>query len=296
MRFDLLSLELFVAVHEEGNIAKAAERHHIAASAVSKRIADLEAKLEASLFRRTSRGLEPTAAANALLHHARLVMRDIRQMELELVAHATGITGQVRLNASVSTIIQHLPGDLRTFLAEHPGIRIDIEEGTSQQAVAAVAENAADIGVFGGAVLRSGLRVLPYRSDRLAVLVPVGHELSKQASATFAQISEYDLIGTTKGSYLDSLMLRAAANLRRSTKISIRVNGFETVCNMVEAQLGLGLVPVDCAQRYVAAGKSSVIALDEPWAVRQWNVCVREGPLPPPVRLLLDHLCGQEAS
>jgi DNA-binding transcriptional LysR family regulator len=131
MRFDLLSLQLFVAVCEELSIGKAADREHIAASAVSKRIGDLETRLNASLFRRSSRGLEPTAAAQSLLHHARLIMRDVKQMEIELAGHATGITGQVRLYASVSTIIQHLPGDLREFLLQHRGVRIDIEEGTS---------------------------------------------------------------------------------------------------------------------------------------------------------------------
>ena len=63
MRFDLLSLELFVAVCEEQSIAKAADRKNIAASAVSKRISDLEARLKTPLFVRSSKGLELTAAA-----------------------------------------------------------------------------------------------------------------------------------------------------------------------------------------------------------------------------------------
>ncbi|CAM5775340.1 LysR family transcriptional regulator [Labrys miyagiensis] len=291
MRFDLLSLQLFVAVCEEQSIAKAADREHIAASAVSKRISDLEARLNTPLFHRSSKGLELTASAHALLHHSRVLMRDLKQMEIELAHHASGVSGQVRLYASVSTIIQHLPDDLRDFLTNHSAIRVVLQEGTSQQAVEAVAENAADIGIFGGVVPRQGLKIFPYRSDRLVVLAPLGHPLCERSSLRFAELTDYDLIGPMQGSFLDSLVLRAASDLSRPLKMPVRVNGFETVRGMVEAQLGIGLVPEGCAARYVTSGRLHAIRLEEPWAVRQWNVCVQDGQsLPSPVRLLLKHL------
>lgn len=291
MRFDLLSLQLFVAVCEEQSIAKAADREHIAASAVSKRISDLEVRLNTPLFHRSSKGLELTAAAHALLHHSRVVMRDLKQMEIELAHHASGVSGQVRIFASVSTIIQHLPNDLSNFLANHAGIRLDLEEGTSQQAVDAVAGNAADIGVFGGVVPRAGLRYIPYRSDRLVVLMHKDHPLSGHEAMKFGDFPDYDLIGPSRGSFLDALVLRAAADLNRPLKIPVRVNGFETVSTMVEAQMGIGLVPEGCAARYVTGGTLVAIKLDEPWAIRQWNICVQDTQtLPPPVRLLLKHL------
>ena len=293
MRFDLLSLQLFVAVCEEQSIARAADRENIAASAVSKRISDLEGRLNTPLFHRSSKGLELTAAAHSLLHHSRVLMRDLKQMEIELAHHASGVSGQVRVYASVSTIIQHLPSDLREFLASHSAIRIDLQEGTSQDAVEAVAENAADIGVFGGVVPRQGLRIIPYRADRLVLLAHIDHPLSTRSSVNFADLTAYDMVGPSKGSFLDSLVLRAASELSRPLKMPIRVNGFETVSSMVEAGLGVGLVPEGCAERYVAGGKLAAVKLDEPWAVRQWNICVQDSQsLPPPVKLLLKHLTG----
>ena len=137
MRFDLFTLQLLLTVCEEKSIARAADRENIAASAVSKRISDLETRLRMSLFHRTSKGLEPTAAAHTLVHHSRVVMRDLKQMEIELAHHAAGVSGLVRIFASVSTIIQHLPSDLRAFLNNHAAIRVELQEGSSQQAVAA---------------------------------------------------------------------------------------------------------------------------------------------------------------
>lgn len=296
MRFDLLTIELFVAVCEEESIARAAERQNIAASAVSKRISDLEARLKTVLFRRGAKGLELTPAAHTLLHHSRVLMRDLRQMETELADHATGVSGQVRVFGSVSTIIQHLPGDLGAFLSLHPSIRVELQEGTSKQAVDAVAENAADIGVFGGVMPRPGLRILPYRTDRLVILVPLDHDLGGRASVRFDELADHQMVGPMKSSFLDALVLRAAAELNRPLRMPIRVNGFETVSAMVEAGFGAGLVPERCAQRYVASGKVSFCLLDEPWATRQWNICVQEANSQPTVRLLVEHLAREASS
>jgi DNA-binding transcriptional LysR family regulator len=295
LRFDLLSLELFVAVCEEHSIARAGDRQNIAASAVSKRISDLEARLRTPLFYRNSKRLELTPAAHTLLHHSRVLMRDIKQMEIEIAHHGSGVSGHVRVSASVSTIIQHLPNDLRQFLAGHAGVRIDLQEGTSQKAVEAVAENSADLGIFGGVMPRPGLRIIPYRSDRLTVLMHADHELADHPEISFGTLAEHDMIGPSKGSYLDSLVLRAASELARPLRIAIRVNGFETVFSMVEAQLGVGLVPEACAARYVQGNNVVARPLAESWALRQWNICVRDGQaLPAPVRLLLNHLTNVE--
>jgi DNA-binding transcriptional LysR family regulator len=292
MRFDLLSLKLFVAVCESKSISRAAAREHIAASAVSKRISDLEELVKAPLFHRTTKGLEPTASAQALLRHARVVMRDLQQMESELAEHATGLCGRVRIHASV--ILQHLPRDLANFLAIHGAIRIDLEEGTSQQVVRSVAENAADIGIFGGYLPATGLQILPYRSDKLVAIMPVGHALAERKKVRFAELAEFDLVGPQKGSFLDSLVMKAVGELNLTLKMRIRVNGFETVCSMVEANLGVGLVPERCAKRYVATGQVTAVPLDEEWATRNWKICVRDpASQPPPVRMLVEHLSSK---
>ena len=95
MNLDLRTLQLFVAVVEEETVAKAAKREHIAASAVSKRIADLEKEVKVDLFRRHRTGLEPTPAGHALLHHARMLMRNLAQLETELGDYEQGLRGSV---------------------------------------------------------------------------------------------------------------------------------------------------------------------------------------------------------
>ncbi len=294
MRFDLLSLRLFVAVCEQGNIARAAAGENIAASAVSKRISDLERIVKAELFYRSSKGLEPTPAGLSLLRNARVVLRDIQQMEIELGDHSAGARGQVRIHASVSTIVQHLPGDLSTFLAKNPAIRIELQEGVSQEVVRAVAENAADIGIFGGTLPTTGLRILPYRRDRLVALMPSGHALSKAHSVNFADLAKHDLVGPQKGSFLDSLVTRATSDLTEPLRLRVRVNGFETAASMVEAGLGVALVPERLAARYAATADLIAVPIKDKWVLRDWHVCVRDvDTLPMPVERLVQHLIAR---
>jgi DNA-binding transcriptional LysR family regulator len=89
--------------------------------------------------------------------------------------------------------------------------------------------------------------------------------------------------------------MKAVGELNLTLKMRIRVNGFETVCNMVEASLGVGLVPERCAKRYVAAGQVTAVPLDEKWATRNWKICVRDpASQPPPVRMLVEHLSSKD--
>jgi len=160
-RIDLTSLQLFVAVCELGSIGKAAEREFIAASAVSKRLSDLEATLDTPLLYRHTRGVDLTPAGESLLHHARSVLFSLEKMQSELSEYADGVRGHVRVHASISAIVQFLPEDLGAFTREHSGIKIDLEEHLSTEVVRAVQEGAADLGICNTADGAGDLQALP---------------------------------------------------------------------------------------------------------------------------------------
>lgn len=294
MRFDLLSLKLFVTVCEQQSISRTADMERIAASAVSKRMSDLEAMVKTPLFLRSQKGLDMTPAAHDLLKHARIVLRDLGQLENEMLDHSKGRRGDVRLHACHSPIHHHLPADLANFLGPNPAIRVSIDENLSHNVVQAVSENAADIGIFDGEVTTASMHVAPYRTDRLVAIMPAGHPLAGAETVRFAEIAEYDIVGPQQGSSLDQLVGRAAAALGHPLRVRTRVNGFEPSAMMVEAGLGIALVSEHFASRRIASGRLVFATLEEPWALRQWKICSRDPKaLPAPVRLLLDHLSAR---
>jgi len=97
---DPVSLQLFVAVCEEGSIARAAERESLVASALSKRIAALEAEIGVPLLLRRRRGVELTPAGQALLSRAREVLGALEGLRAELGAFGQGVQGSARVLAS----------------------------------------------------------------------------------------------------------------------------------------------------------------------------------------------------
>ncbi|MBN9342604.1 MAG: TPM domain-containing protein, partial [Comamonadaceae bacterium] len=111
----LTSLRLFVAVCQERNIARAAEREAIAPSAVSRRIAEIESVIGQPVIHRESRGISVTPIGEAVYRHAREVLADIERMEAELSQYATGAKGTIRIVGNMSSIVQFLPEDIAAF-------------------------------------------------------------------------------------------------------------------------------------------------------------------------------------
>jgi DNA-binding transcriptional LysR family regulator len=131
MRVDPVSLKLFLVVAEPGTIAAAAKKEHIAASAISKRISDLEAILATELFVRSNRGIELTVAGAALQNLARGVINDLDNVYVSMRDFSSGTRGLVRIFANVSTIAQFLPHDLQTFVEKYPLVQLQLEEQIS---------------------------------------------------------------------------------------------------------------------------------------------------------------------
>jgi DNA-binding transcriptional LysR family regulator len=290
---DLVTLRLFIAVAEEASLAKAAEREHLAASAISKRLADIESNLDIKLFERRPNGMLLTTAGTALLQHARLIMRNVAELDAELRDFSTGLRGTIRVFANGSAISSHLPDDLRTFLLLHPKVRVDLEESMTFNTLRAIADNEADIGIYGDVVAPTDLVSFEYRSDRLALLIPEDHALAGRETLTFADTVEYNYIGAPKGSSIDTVLVRASSDLGVSLKMSIRTKGFEAISRMVAAGLGIAVVSHKVAAVYEQTGATALklLKLDEPWAERRLMICVRSmDSLTPTAAAFLGHL------
>ena len=290
-RIDLTSLQLFVAVCELGSIGKAAEREFIAASAVSKRLSDLEAALNTSLLYRHTRGVGLTPAGESLLHHARSVLFSLEKMKAELSEYADGVRGHVRVHASISAIVQFLPEDLGAFIGKHSEIKIDLEEHLSTEVVRAVQEGAADLGICNTADGTDGLQTRPYRSDKLVLVVPSGHALSKFNAINFESALGYDQVGLHANSSIYLAMRQAAAVLGKTIKLRIHVTGLDAMCRMIQNGLGVGVMPQRAFEMMHGVGELESITLLDSWAERQIQLVARDfTTLPVTARLLVEHL------
>jgi len=291
MRLDPVSLKLFVHVVELGSIAAAAERDHIAAAAVSRRLSELEATLRTQLLKRTNKGVEATPAGAVLLHRARRLLGELDDLAVEMLDWSSGTRGQVRVHANISAITQFLPGEIAAFLARHPAVQVLLVERISSAVVKAVADNEADVGICLLDGPAPGLQTLPYRRDELAVIVPGGHALAGRGAVKLADTLGFDYVGLHTGSAINLRLARASAEAGRTLRLRIQVTSYDALAHMVAAGLGVGVMPRGVALAYTASLGIVTLALDEPWAARELSICMRShDALPVAARRLVEAL------
>jgi len=138
MRFDLVDLQLFLAIAEARSITGGADRAHLALASASARIKGLEAALGRALLKRGRRGIELTAAGESLLDHARIILHNVEAMRGDLSAYAGGMKATIRLLTNTSGLSEYLPKALAAFLGQHPHISIDVEERESAEIAQAI--------------------------------------------------------------------------------------------------------------------------------------------------------------
>jgi len=275
MRYDLISLSIFVAVAEEQNLTRAAHRRHTAVSAVSKRIAELEQQVGTQLMLRLPRGVELTPAGHSLLYHARQVFRNLEQMEEELSDYAAGIRGHVRIYTISAALMHCLPRAVSQFLDNYPQTDVEIEEHTGIGVVQGLLEGSADVGIFSSWTPASGVEVWPWQHDQLAVLVWSDHPLSGRASLQLSDIVEEKIIGPHRDSAVSHILDREARKLGKALTMGLRVSSFISMAELVSHQLGIAVLPVnDIAPSSLKNGVKG-IPLAEPWAKRELLVGVK---------------------
>jgi DNA-binding transcriptional LysR family regulator len=291
MHFDLPDLRLFIHIAESPSLTQGARKAFLSPAAASARIKSLESQLGSRLLYRDSRGVELTPAGQRLLQHARLIMRQVDYLKSEFTEYGTDAAGHIRIFANTTAVTEFLPEVLAGFLAERPGVTVDLQERLSRDIVRGVLDGAADLGIIAGPVQAPGLQVLHFSTDRLVLAVPLGHALAQRQSVSFADTLAYQHIGLHEGSTLLSFLREQVEELGGNLALRIQVSSFEAICRMIEGGVGIGIIPESAARRHSRTMQLAILQLDEAWAVRERSMLVRElDALPGSVRALIDRL------
>src|SRR5918993_1229000 len=291
MHFDLVDLSLFRHVVEAGSITHGAERAHLALAAASTRIRNMEKSLGAPLLLRNRQGVVPTPAGRTLLQHARTLLAGAERLREDLGSFTGGLAGQIRILSNTNALTEFLPEALSAFLAGHPQVSIDLEERLSDEIVGLIAEGVGDIGIVAGTVDTGRLVTYPFRSDRFVLVVPHAHPLAGAGEIDFAEVLEHDVVGLDRASALQRFLADKASRIGRPIRLRVQLRSFDAVCRMVEAGVGLGIVPETTARRASRTMAITPVDLQDHWALRELTICIRDlGGLTPSACLLVEHL------
>ncbi|WP_050423475.1 LysR family transcriptional regulator [Bradyrhizobium tropiciagri] len=291
MRFDLIDLQLFIAVSDARSITQGAARANMALASASERIKGLEEALGVALLKRGRRGVELTAAGESLLGHARIVIHNVEALQSDLAAYASGVRANVLLLANTSGLSEHLPRALAAFLHEHPDISVDVEERESTDIATAIASGGADLGFAAEHALPDSVERFLFSEDRLMLVAPRRSDLGNRRQIDFQEVVGRDFVGLTATSALQVHISRHAAKLGARLRFRARLRGFDAICQMVAADVGVAVIPETAARRCAASMAITTIRIRDGWANRRLTICARSfKALPRAAKQLVEYL------
>ncbi|WP_162849055.1 LysR family transcriptional regulator [Sphingobium amiense] len=293
---DLVSLRLIVAAAEEQSFAAAAQRENTSLSAVSRRVAELEARIGVLLFDRRDRGVSLTDAGKTFVSQLYDVFERLDRMALDLEAARGGARGLVRLHAHMSATVGELPAKLAAFTVANPGIEVMITEETSAAAAHAVSVGTADLALISGTLPPSDLSIIPWLEDELVVILPMDHALGGRASIRLEDLIGDPFIGMQRDSALLSLYRQQVHAMGQQLNERAHATSFESIRHMVSEGLGVAILPAAAAYPHADDNAFMVRKLDESWARRSLVLCAREPERrSAATRLLIEHLVAGSA-
>lgn len=296
MRFDLTDLRLFLAVADTGSITHGAADMGLSLPAASERLRDMEAAGQVMLLERGRRGVSLTEAGEALVHHARTVMRQMADMHSELGLHAKAMRTAIRVAANTAAITEYLPAKLAIWMTENPRIDLELKERQSADIARAVVRGFVEIGILSDAAGTTELERIPFAQDQLVVIVAKHHRLAGSKRVSFPDILQEQFIGLSAGALQEHIESQAS-RLGGRLKIRTRLRTFEGIGNMVAAGAGIAIIPHTAAQRLRKTLPIATVAISDAWAKRNLVIAVRSREeLTAAAKSLVDHLASVDQS
>ncbi|MEV7340843.1 LysR family transcriptional regulator [Streptomyces sp. NPDC093544] len=248
---ELKQLEYFVAVAEEQNFTRAAERVHISQSGVSAQIRQLERELGAELFDRSARTATLTVAGKAALEHARAALAAAGAVG-QAVSEVTGlIRGRLTVGMVIGCTLTPLFDALSVFHRAHPGVEISLLEDNSDRLVEEVRAGTVDLALIGTATATpDGLEALTIISERLVIAVPAGHPLAEQRRVTLRELVAHPIVCMPPGTGLRTVFDRACAAQGLRPAITLQASAADAIADLAARGLGVAVLSDSMATSY----------------------------------------------
>jgi DNA-binding transcriptional LysR family regulator len=272
---DLFDLRLFIHVAETRSLTRGADRACISLGAASTRVKNMEQSIGVRLLNRTASGMVMTAAGEAVLAHARQIHAQMERLRTDLQEYRQGTRGRIRIQADTSAVTPSAPDGLAEFLGRHAEVGIELKESLSEDAVRAVNEGQADIGVVTGDTETAALTSRPFGVSRLMLLVSARCALARQTEISFAEALRSPQVGLHEDSSLHRFLARRAEQAGGSFHPRLHVSGFETMFRMVGNGLGVAVVPRCSALLQSHALDVMCVPMTDPWATRELRLIMR---------------------
>ncbi len=248
---ELRQLEYFVAVAEEQNFTRAAERVRISQSGVSAQIRQLERELGAELFDRSARTTTLTVAGKAALEPARAALAAAWAVSQAVGEVTDLIRGRLTVGMVIGCTITPLFDALAAFHRAHPGVEISLLEENSDRLIEAVRAGTLDLALVGTATAQlDGLHALTIISEPLVVAVPAGHALAARHQVKLRDLAEHPIACLPSGTGLRTVFDRACAARGLRPAITLQASAADAIADLAARGLAVAVLSESMAAAY----------------------------------------------
>jgi DNA-binding transcriptional LysR family regulator len=202
-KMELRHLRYFVAVAEEENVTRAAEKLHVSQPALSRQVRDLEDELGISLLERKAHSVELTDAGRMFLEEARAVLQRAEQAVKAVRTKAGGKETELQAGYAPSLTVEILPQAMRAFEKKFPAVRVILHDLSTEEMLDQLRAEKLDValGVRASPKMLRGLRFIELACYPICLAVPPTHRLARARSVPLAELQRERLIGYSKTGY-----------------------------------------------------------------------------------------------
>ncbi|WP_454790600.1 LysR substrate-binding domain-containing protein [Mycolicibacterium lutetiense] len=283
---ELRQLEYFVAVTEEANFTRAAQRVHVAQPAVSAQIARLERELGQPLLDRSRREVRLTAAGAAVLPHARAALDAVRHAKTAV----DELTQLVRGSVTVGTVTAHnvdLPQLLADYHRAHPAVEITLSTDTSDALIDGVRSGRFDVAItsIGSDEVPDGLAVATTTDEPIEAVVSRGDAWAGRRTVTLAALAQRPLISLPAGGGIRRQFDRACAAAGVAPHVVFEAATPDALADLAARGLGVAIVPGSVGRERADVHALSIRPELRGRLVLAWRA---SGPISPAARALIE--------
>ena len=265
---ELRQLAALVSVAREGSFTRAADQLSLTQSAVTRQIAALEVETHSRLFDRLGRSIVLTSAGQLLLKYAQEMLRLDSEALHALEDVRSGAGGKLAVGSSSTAAAYLLPPLLQQYRRERPGVDLSVLTGPSTRVAEMTSNNEVDVGLLMDEPTASGLKSIKVAEYTIALIVYADHPLIRAAEQRKAleldEFADLPLILMQSGASLRRSVDQLLGQSRQGQNISMELDNVEAIKKMIEAHLGVSLLPIMAVKDEISAGALVALPINSP--------------------------------
>jgi len=241
---ELRQLKYFVEVAKREHVSEAADILHVAQSAISRQIANLEAELGVYLFEREGRNVKLTPIGRHFLPHAETVLRAVDYAKQQIDEYLDPERGTIKIGFPSSLASHTMPMVISAFKEEHPNVKFQLRQGSYKYLIEAVKRREIDLAFLGPVPTdEKQIKGEILFIESFAALLPLNHRLAKRESIVLNELRHEPFITFPEGYILHQIVIDACKQAGFSPIISSEGEDLDAIKGLVSAGIGVTLLP-----------------------------------------------------